>query len=258
MGHERDDAMTAVAPNRQGEGKLAALLIIGDEILSGRTQDKNLVCLGLSLAPLGIEVRHVRIIHDDIPTIVRHVNELRQAYDYVFTSGGIGPTHDDVTAEAIAAAFGVELRIEAEADRRLAEYYQRRGVDYTDNRRRMARVPLGGTLIDNPLTVAPGFAIGNLFVLAGVPEIFRAMLEQITPTLEAGAPIRQTMLSAFVGESMIADQLGAVAARFPHISVGCYPTWSQNRPMTTIVVRGRDEIMISEAAAAIMSFLPKD
>ena len=240
----------------QNDQPTAAFLIIGNEILSGRTQEKNLSVLATALAGIGVRMCEVRVIQDIIPVIVRHVNELRTTYDYVFTSGGIGPTHDDLTAEAIAEAFEQPLLIHPEANQRLVDHYQRIDIPYTENRQRMARVPQGGRLIDNPVSIAPGFAVENVFTMAGVPDIFAAMVTQILPELRHGRPIRSVTLTVFRAESEIAEDLGQVDARHPDVDIGCYPTWSRGRPLISIVARSTDETALISAEADLRQTLP--
>ena len=233
----------------------AAILIIGDEVLSGRTQDTNLNTIARFLAALGIDLEEARTIGDRKAQIVENLNTLRTAHDYVFTTGGIGPTHDDITADAVATAFGVALPEHPEA---LAILERRYGDDFNAARRRMARIPEGGTLIANPVTDAPGFQIGNVFVMAGVPKIMTAMLEDVAPRLRTGAVVHaRTIRVTGVGEGAIADLLTAAARAEREISFGSYPFGhgSVGEMGTNLVVRGRDETRLEVAVVALMAAL---
>jgi molybdenum cofactor synthesis domain-containing protein len=238
----------------------AAVLVIGDEILSGRTQDTNVAAIARFLAPFGIDLPEARFVRDVQGEIVTAVNALRAAYTYVFTTGGIGPTHDDITADAIGAAFGVPVEHHPEAMSLLAARYQ--PGEFNERRRRMARIPVGGTLIKNPVSVAPGFQIGNVFVLAGVPKIMQAMLEDVAPRLARGVPVVSRSLTVAVAEGTIAEPLAAIQAAHPTVSIGSYPFFSQGMALsararvssgTTLVVRGRDEAEVEAAAAQILA-----
>ncbi|WP_313004492.1 molybdopterin-binding protein [Brevundimonas sp.] len=219
----------------------AAVLIIGDEILSGRTQDVNLNAIARFLAPLGIDLMEARTVGDRQDQIVAALNALRSAHDHVFTTGGIGPTHDDITADAVGAAFGVAVSEHPEA---LAILERRYGPgEFTAARRRMARIPEGGSLIANPVTDAPGFQIGNVFVMAGVPRIMEAMLQDVAPRLAAGTVVHSRAIRVVgVGESAIADVLRAAAEGRPDLSFGSYPFGfgGDQTVGTQLVIRGRD------------------
>ncbi len=233
----------------------AAVLIIGDEILSGRTQDTNLKTLARFLGALGIELREARTVGDRHEQIVEALNALRAGHDYVFTTGGIGPTHDDITADAVAAAFGVRIAEHPEA---LAILERRYGAEFNAARRRMARIPVGGTLIANPVTDAPGFQIGNVFVMAGVPKIMTAMLEDVAPRLRTGAVVHaRTVRVTGVGEGSVADILRAAARAKREISFGSYPFGhgSVGEIGTNLVVRGRDEAAVEAAVDELMAEL---
>jgi len=233
----------------------AAILIIGDEVLSGRTQDRNLNTIARFLAALGIDLMEARIIGDRKHQIVDSLNVLRAAHDYVFTTGGIGPTHDDITADAVATAFGVALPEHPDAVAILARRY---GDDFNTARRRMARIPEGGTLIANPVTDAPGFHIGNVFVMAGVPKIMTAMLEDVVPRLRTGAVVHaRTIRVSGVGEGAIADLLTAAALAEREIGFGSYPFGhgSVGERGTNLVVRGRDAAMVEGAMERLMAAL---
>lgn len=225
----------------------AAVLVIGDEVLSGRTQDTNTNTIARFLSALGIDLIEARVIGDDVDRIFAVLNELRAAYDYVFTTGGIGPTHDDMTADAVARAFGVALPEHPDA---LAILQKRYGDDFNAARRRMARIPQGGSLIANPVTDAPGFQIGNVFVMAGVPKIMTAMLEDVAPRLRTGAVVHsRTLRVTGVGEGSVADILAAAAKANRELSFGSYPFGhgSVGEIGTNLVVRGRDESAVQAA-----------
>ena len=230
----------------------AAVLIIGNEILSGRTQDTNLAYLAKKLNDYGIQVREARVVPDIERDIVDAVNALRARYDYVFTTGGIGPTHDDITADCIAAAFGVELVISPE----IAALIQRRPAppEVMESRMRMARIPRGGGLIDNPLG-PPGFFIGNVYVMAGIPRVMQQMVDSLAGKLRRGATVRSRSVTAYLTESQIARQLGQIQDAYPHIDLGSYPFHRDERYGTTLVMRGTDEAaldaMLNEVSGLI-------
>ncbi len=227
----------------------AALLIIGNEILSGRTQDANLHAAATRLNAVGIVLKEVRVVADITADIVEAVNILRARYTYLFTTGGIGPTHDDITVDAIASAFGVGVEEHPDARALLTRYY---GVEnLTDARLRMARVPAGATLIDNPVSAAPGIKIANVYIMAGVPKIMQAMMDTIILTLRHGAKIHSRTLSAYIAESAIAHDFGAIAARYPQLDLGSYPWVKDARFGTALVSRGTDEQAVSQAADEI-------
>ena len=225
----------------------AAILVIGDEILSGRTRDSNLYYLAGELTKAGIALTEARVVADDHTTIVRAVNDLRRQYDHLFTSGGIGPTHDDITADAIAAAFGVPITCRADAMALLTAHYTRSGLPFNDARQRMARIPDGAVLIDNPVSIAPGFSLQNVHVMAGVPNIFQAMLASVLPTLTGGAPLLSQSLRLLRGEGDIAGPFGNLAAQFPDLSMGSYPFNVNGAMGTNLVVRGTDAAQIDAA-----------
>lgn len=234
----------------------AAVLIIGDEILSGRTQDTNLNTIARFLAALGIDLKQARTVGDETAQIVGALNALRSAYDYVFTTGGIGPTHDDITADAVAEAFGVALPEHPDALAILEKRYA--PGEFNAARRRMARVPEGGMLIANPVTDAPGFQIGNVFVMAGVPKIMTAMLEDVAPRLRKGAVVHAaTVRVSGVGEGTVADILTAAAKAERDLSFGSYPFGhgSDGEIGTNLVVRGRDQARLEAAVAGLLNAL---
>ncbi len=226
----------------------AAVLLIGDEILSGRTQDKNLAHIAQWLGERGIRVREVRVIPDVEAEIVAAVNEMRAKFDYVFTTGGIGPTHDDITADSVAKAFGVGIGFHPEAMARLTAHYEETGIEFNDARKRMARIPDTATLIDNPVSKAPGFQIGNVFVMAGIPMIMQVMLESLEPRLTGGAKLLSTNVSAHLGEGVLAEPLGALQAKYPDVSMGSYPFYRGGSFGVTLVFRSTDEAVLATVA----------
>nr|WP_202397220.1 molybdopterin-binding protein [Pseudoroseomonas coralli] len=236
----------------------ACLLIIGNEVLSGRTQDANLKFLATRLGEIGIPLREVRVIPDVRETIIATVNEVRAKFDHVFTTGGIGPTHDDITAECIAAAFGVPWEPNPEAWERLAAHYARQNPpgDFNTARQRMATMPRGATLIDNPVSIAPGFIIGNVHVMAGVPRIMQAMFEGLAPKLKGGAPVISRALHANgLMEGQLAEGLGRIQAEFPEIDIGSYPYYRPTGNGVALVAKGVDAARVEQATAAIGAFM---
>jgi molybdenum cofactor synthesis domain-containing protein len=217
----------------------AALVVIGDEILSGRTQDKNIAQLASWLNVQGIRLREVRVVADVPRSIGDAVNAMIATYDYVFTTGGIGPTHDDITVDSIAAALGVGVVIHPDARATLERYYETRG-GLTEARLRMARVPEGSDLIVNKMSGAPGIRRGNLFILAGVPHITAGMLDALTGTLEGGRPLVSVTIGGFVPESEVADLLGATEKAHADVSIGSYPFFKEGRVGANFVVRSED------------------
>ena len=231
----------------------AAICLIGDELLSGRTRDINTQTIATFLRPYGIPVKEVRIVSDDQASIVDAVNALRHRYSYVFTTGGIGPTHDDITADAIAAAFQVQISEHPDAFALLAERYAAMNTEFTPARRRMARIPDGAQLIDNPVSGAPGFQTENVFTLAGVPKIVEGMLGSIGPRLETGAVVNSiTLRAAGLREGDIAEALGALALEYDEVSLGSYPWFrSLQDNGVALVARSAD----TEALAVISTAL---
>jgi molybdenum cofactor synthesis domain-containing protein len=227
----------------------AAVLIIGDEILSGRTQDVNLAFIARYLAAFGIPVREARVVPDIPDEIVGAVNVLRSKYTYLFTTGGIGPTHDDITADCVAKAFGVEISENSEALAMLGTRYKQE--DLNAARRRMARIPHGATLIPNAVSTAPGFQIGNVFVMAGIPAVMQSMMDTVGPRLQRGRPLLSKSLTVFVGEGMIAAGLAAAQKRYSDLPMGSYPFVRDGKYGTTLVVRGVDPGRLDEAFAAL-------
>ncbi|MCU0838424.1 MAG: molybdopterin-binding protein [Rhodospirillales bacterium] len=235
------------------EPPTAAVVIIGNEVLSGRTPDANLQFLAQRLALRGIRLREARIVRDVEEDIIAAVDALRRHCDYVFTTGGIGPTHDDITAAAIARVFGVALHRSEEAARRLRLHYGDAGLNPA--RLRMADVPEGAALLDNPVSAAPGFRVGNVFVLPGVPMIMRAMFEALEGQLRAGPPIASRQVSAFTTESGIAGPLREVQDRHPTVEIGSYPFLRGGRFGVSLVARGEDADAVAAAARAIAAML---
>jgi molybdenum cofactor synthesis domain-containing protein len=227
----------------------AAVLVIGDEILSGRTQDTNLAYIATWLGQLGIPVVEARVVSDDEQEIGAALNALRAKYSYVFTTGGIGPTHDDITADSVAKAFGLPISEHPEAVALLEKHYA--AGDFNAARRRMTRTPVGATLIDNPISKAPGFQIGNVFVMAGIPRIMQAMLESLRPRLTGGPPLTSRTISVYMGEGKIAAGLGAIQKKQPRVSIGSYPFYRNEKFGTSLVVRGTDPGLIGQVVEDI-------
>ena len=235
----------------------AAILIIGDEILSGRTTDTNTNTIAKFLAALGIDLLEVRMIHDDEAQIVNTVNALRHTHDYVFTTGGIGPTHDDITADCMAMAFGVQISEHPMALKLLTDRAHKMGWELNANSRRMARIPHGADLIANPVSAAPGFQLGNVFVMAGVPKIMTAMLDDVAPRLKTGRRVlSRTVRLAYVGESWAADILRDIDNRYPDLALGSYPYGMLPGEFGThLVVRGQDQKSLDAAVDELMRAL---
>ncbi len=233
----------------------AGMIVIGDEILSGRTKDVNIGAVADFCTDLGIDLTEVRVVSDVKESIIEAVNALRERYTYVFTSGGIGPTHDDITADAVAAAFGVALPINAEARAMLEARWQQTGTEVNEARLRMARIPEGAELIVNSVSAAPGFRIGNVHVMAGVPVIMRAMLEAIAPTLQGGKKVMSVTVKAAVGEGTIGAPLAALQEEYPDVKMGSYPQMGQSRVMTELVLRCSDAARLEEAAGKVRAMV---
>jgi molybdenum cofactor synthesis domain-containing protein len=228
----------------------AAVLVIGDEILSGRTQDTNTNYIARFLGALGIDLRECRVVPDVQEEIVAALNALRARYTYVFTTGGIGPTHDDITADAVAAAFGVGIDYHPEAMRLMAARYKN-PEDFNEMRKRMARIPDTAALIKNSVSTAPGFQIGNVFVMAGVPMVMRAMLEALAPGLTRGAVVHAVTIEAHLAEGQIAAALAQIQKENPTVSLGSYPFYRESGPGTQLVARGQDQTAVDKAARAV-------
>jgi len=227
------------------------MLVIGDEILSGRTRDANMHYLAGQLTERGITLCEVRFVSDHRDAIIAAVRALSQAYDHVFTSGGIGPTHDDITADCIAAAFDDHIDVRADARALLAEFYAQTGRELNEARLRMARIPDRATLIDNPVSVAPGFTLENVHVMAGVPSVFQAMVASVLPTLTGGKPLISDTVRLMRGEGDVAQPLGEIAAKFPSVQIGSYPFQQDGRFGTNIVLRTTDADALAQATALV-------
>ena len=228
----------------------ACLIIIGNEILSGRTHDKNLPYLAEELNVLGVRLAETRVIPDIEDTIIKTVNECRAAFDYVFTTGGIGPTHDDITSECVAKAFGVAIELNAEAHELLKSHYEN-PEDLNEARLRMARIPVGAELIQNPISKAPGFRMENVYVMAGVPMIMQAMFQGIKHQLIGGKPMVSRSVGGYIPEGAIAQVLGEIQGDFPATDIGSYPFLREGKLGTTLVVRGEDSDDVNQAADRI-------
>jgi molybdenum cofactor synthesis domain-containing protein len=233
----------------------AAMIVIGDEILSGRTKDRNIGHLADIMTAIGIDLKEVRIVADDEAAIVEAVNALRVRHTYVFTSGGIGPTHDDITADSIAKAFGVPCEYDAKAYAMLEANYAARNMEYTDARKRMARMPRGAAHIDNPVSTAPGFRIENVHVMAGVPAVFQAMLDNVVPTLRTGTKLLSTAIRSPFGEGAIGTPLGEIQKAHPDTIIGSYPKYQDGRFWTELVVRARSPEALEAGRAAVQAMI---
>jgi molybdenum cofactor synthesis domain-containing protein len=231
----------------------AAILVIGDEILSGRTKDKNIGYIAEYLTNIGVDVREVRVVPDVEEEIVAALNALRHRYSYVFTTGGIGPTHDDITADCVAKAFGVSIDVDPRARALLLTRIAEK--DLNEARLRMARIPAGADLILNKVSAAPGFRIGNVHVMAGVPAIMQAMLDEIAPTLKTGLKMLSEQVRADLREGDIGKELGDIAKAHPDVMIGSYPFQDEGRPNTNIVVRSRDPQKLAAAKTAVLDML---
>ena len=229
----------------------AAMLVIGDEILSGRTRDSNMHFIANALTARGIDLAEVRVVADVHAEIVAAVQALSAKYDHLFTSGGIGPTHDDITADAVAAAFGAGISHRADAMELLGAHYARQGMEFNAARQRMARIPDGAVLIENPVSVAPGFSLGNCHVMAGVPKVFEAMVASVLPMLTGGAPLVTQNLRLMLGEGTVAEGFGALAAEYPDLSMGSYPFTQDGAYGTNLVIRGVDGAQVAAAMARL-------
>ena len=232
----------------------AALVVIGDEILSGRTHDKNIAQVAAWLQVQGIRLKEVRVVADDTPAIVEAVNLLRARNDYLFTTGGIGPTHDDITVDAIAEALGVPVIVHPEARAILETYYETRG-GLTEARLRMARTPEGASLIPNRYTGAPGIRYDNVFIMAGVPSITAGMLDALTGTLDGGAPLLSETIGCWVGESEVADLLRETEKAFESCQIGSYPFWGEGRTGANFVIRSVDAQQLAACTRTLVEGL---
>jgi molybdenum cofactor synthesis domain-containing protein len=233
----------------------AALLIIGNEILSGRTTDANLPYIAGRLNALGIRLSEVRVVADIEAQVVDALNALRARYTYVFTTGGIGPTHDDITADCVAKAFGLALVENAEARRRLEERYAETGIELNEARLRMARAPEGAALIDNPVSAAPGFQVENVFVMAGVPKIMQAMFESLRERLVGGDPLISRSIASRLPEGKIAQGLGEIQTRHASVDIGSYPSYSSTGFGVAVVLRHSDRTALDVAAAEVIELI---
>ncbi|MGI3169453.1 competence/damage-inducible protein A [Pseudooceanicola sp. C21-150M6] len=234
----------------------AAMLVIGDEILSGRTRDANMYHLAGALTKIGVDLAEVRVVADDAPAIVAAVRALSDNFDVVFTSGGIGPTHDDITADCIAEAFGRSIDVRPDARKLLEDHWRPRGVEITEARLRMARIPEGAVLIDNPVSVAPGFTVENVHVMAGVPSVFEAMVASVLPSLTGGTTLLSESLRIIRPEGDIAGPLRDLAQEYADLSFGSYP-FSQNGIYgANVVVRGSEAPRVSEAMTRLAALFP--
>jgi molybdenum cofactor synthesis domain-containing protein len=237
-----------------GTNPTACLVVIGNEVLSGRTQDANIKYVAGRLTELGIELREVRIIPDVADMIIATINEVRARYDHVLTTGGIGPTHDDITSECVAAAFGVPWEPHPEAWGRMERAYK--PGEFNTARQRMATMPRGAALIDNPISTAPGFSIGNVHVMAGVPVIMRAMFENLAPLLKAGPPIRtEAVHVARLGEGLLAEGLGQIQQRFPDLDIGSYPYYRASGNGVAIVAKGTNVARLNAAIEEVSQLM---
>jgi molybdenum cofactor synthesis domain-containing protein len=233
----------------------AGILAIGDELLSGRTKDKNIGHLATMLTAVGIDLKEVRIVADEENDIVAALNALRHRYTYVFTSGGIGPTHDDITADAVSNAFALPCEHDAKAMKLLGDSYAARGVEFNEARQRMARMPKGAVLIENKVSIAPGFVIGNVHVMAGVPSVFEAMVDAVLPTLKTGIVLKSISIECPYGEGVIGTPLREIQKAHPDTVIGSYPKMIDGGYAVELIVRARDENALEAAAAAVRSLL---
>jgi len=233
----------------------AAILVIGDEILSGRTKDKNIGYIADHLTAIGIQLKEVRVVPDEEPEIVAAVNTLRARYTYVFTTGGIGPTHDDITADAIAKAFGVGIDVDERALTPMKAYFERRGVELTPARLRMARIPFGAELVENSVSIAPGFMLGNVVVMAGIPSIMQVMLDAAAKYLKTGKKMLSAALDLHRPEGEIAGMFEELQKRYPDVPMGSYPFIRDGKPGTQLVLRSTDAARLADAENALKMLL---
>lgn len=231
----------------------AAMLVIGDELLSGRTHDANMHYLAKELTEIGISLTEARFIRDDPAAIVSSIIELSKRFDYLFTSGGIGPTHDDITTDCVAEAFEKKASIRPDALKILQEYYDGKDIELNEARRRMARIPETAELIDNPISAAPGYVIENVYVMAGVPKIFQSMLKTVIPKLEKGLPTLSLSVKIYKGEGDIALDLEEMVKTFDQLNFGSYPFSEKGVHGTNIVIRGTDKKLMEEAEDKVRS-----
>lgn len=233
----------------------AAVLVIGDEILSGRTKDKNIGTIAEMCTAVGIDLKEVRIVADDEPAIVEAIEVLRSRYTYVFTTGGIGPTHDDITADCVAKAFAVPLDVHPDAVAILKERLAKTGGELNEARLRMARIPRGAVLVANKISGAPGFWIGNVITMAGIPAVMQSMMEEVLPKLKTGVKLLSESVRADAKEGDVGTELGVIAKAHPETIIGSYPFFDERGPNTNIVVRARDPQKLAAAKAAVERML---
>src|SRR5215475_11487480 len=234
----------------------AAVLVIGDEILSGRTKDKNIGYIAEYLTAIGIDLKEVRVVPDEEPEIINALNALRSRYTYVFTTGGIGPTHDDITADCVAKAFGVSIDVDPRAYAIMNERFKAMGTEMNEARLRMTRIPAGADLVLNKVSAAPGFWIGNVIVMAGVPSIMQAMLDEVASKLKTGAKMLSESVRADAREGDIGTELSTVAKAHPDVIIGSYPFMDEKRgPNTTVVLRSRDPEKLAAATRSVEDML---
>ncbi len=229
-----------------------AVLLIGDELLSGRTEDANLNYIAKKMTSHGVDLKECRIVADELDAIIPALNELRAKYTYVFTTGGIGPTHDDITVEAVAYAFGLDIYRDESV---VKAFHDRKGGLVNENTLKMADFPVGSTLIPNNVSVAPGFNVENVYSFAGIPSIMRSMLDGVMPTLESGAEVISKSITSFAGESRISDQFEAIQNAYPHLSLGSYPSTQDDKWCTTLVVSGKEEADVAAAFGKVVAMI---
>jgi molybdenum cofactor synthesis domain-containing protein len=239
--------MSNDAQLRGDEIVTAALLVIGDEILSGRTKDKNIGYVADHLTAIGIQLKEVRVVPDEEAEIVAAVNALRTRHSYLFTTGGIGPTHDDVTADSVAKAFGVGIDIDERALKPMLAYFEKRGVEVTPARLRMARIPFGAELVENSISIAPGFMLGNVIVMAGIPAVMQVMLDAATKFLKTGKRMLSVAIELSRPEGEIAGLFGELQQRYPDVPMGSYPFYRDGKPGTHLVLRSIDPDRLAKA-----------
>lgn len=247
--------MTDASPDTTPATVTAAMLIIGNEILSGRTKDKNVGYIAEELTAMGIRLSEVRVVRDDEAAIIEAVTVLSDRYTYVFTSGGIGPTHDDITADCVAKAFGVPIGHHPEAMAILTKHYEETGNPFTEARKRMARIPEGASLIPNPVSKAPGFQMENVFVMAGIPMIMQVMMDGLAGRLKGGRKMLSATVSCEMGEGQLAEGLGTLQAAHPDVSIGSYPFFVGKRYGTSIVMRSVDEAALASVQDEVRSLM---
>jgi molybdenum cofactor synthesis domain-containing protein len=231
----------------------ACLLVIGNEVLSGRTRDANIQFLATGLGELGIPMREVRVIPDVPETIINTVNEVRRKFDYVFTTGGIGPTHDDITSECIAKAFGVAWVVHPEAHKHFLQFYA--PAELNEARMRMATTPEGATLVYNPVSRAPGFRMGNVYVFAGIPRVMQGMFDAVKGELKGGKPMLSRTIATSLAEGLLAKRLGEIQNRYGDIEIGSYPIMRRGSFGVNLVLRGRDPARLAQATGEVAAMV---